>query len=340
MKFIQLIKNNLKRIFPSKALNSLRNIISIYKLASDNFYDFYNYIKHSSTLRVDNEEKAIGKLILYYHVLEKGLSFENSRYGFGQEVAGMLVNSLNDYIKLGYDQSNLQFRAACSTLIKYFDKNGEASDYLKNLKDQLNPTIHDMYNPNFGGSLILKKEDISKYTNINYKDFYESRHSIREFSEVPVEKSKILEALNISQKYPSVCNRQAGRVYLISSKSKVIQHLNYQNGNRGFTDKVDKLIIVTVDLMMFSESQERNQPYIDGGIYLMSILLALHSVGLGAVPLNWSVDRKADKYFRSHGTIKENELIISFIGIGNLKDEMVVPRSQRSLSTEVLTEIE
>ena len=174
-------------------------------------------------------------------------------------------------------------------------------------------------------------------TSIDYKRFFNARHSIREFSNEEVSLCKIKEAIDISRKYPSVCNRQAIKVYLVTSEDLIRDCLSYQNGNRGFGDKINKLAIIVGDIGFFSGGSERNQVYIDGGIYLMGFLLALHSQGLGAVALNWSMSKQDDIRFRQADIVKDNEVIISFVGIGNLKSENIVPMSVRNESSDILT---
>lgn len=333
------MKSLVRKFTPEFLLILKRWLFETYSLIVCTLYDFIRYMRFSSTYKVDTQERLLGKLILYYHVVEKGLSFEESRPGFGIQVLESLVDAVNSYIELNYDIGQLQFKTSCSVLVKYFEANSEAGTEVNELKSKLNSVVFDYRNEELGGKKIVTKEEILESVNIDFKRFFNSRHSIREFSDEKVETSEVIEAIDLAKKYPSVCNRQSVRTYLINSKEKVLEHLTYQNGNRGFRDKVDKVIVVTVDLGLFSKADERNQPFIDGGIYLMGLLLSLHSVGLGAVALNWSTNKESDKAYRGLGVINESETIISFVGIGSLKDQMVVPKSERNNIRDTLTVI-
>lgn len=333
------MKAAIKRLMPASLIVLMRNAVEYYRLIVCTVYDFNRYINNTSTFTVNNQEKMLGKLVLHYHVIEKGLSFEERREGFGAQVLDNLIELVNKYISLDYDREQLQFLTACSVINKYFEQNNVSVGNLSCLKSKVNPVVFQSSQNELGGSQIIRKSDVLHSVNIDYTNFFSSRHSIREFSNEPVDSEKVIKALNIARKYPSVCNRQAVRTYFIDSKEKVQEHLSYQNGNRGFGELVDKLIIVVADLSVFSKADERNQPFIDGGIYLMGLLLAIHAQGLGAVALNWSTNKRSDKLFRTLGTIKESEVIISFVGIGNLKDKMIIPKSERNSLCDTLTVI-
>lgn len=334
------MKNLIRKLTPESLLVLKRILFETYSLIVCIWYDFRRYVTHSSTYSAMSQERMLGKLVLYYHVLEKGLSFENSRSGFGTQVLDNLIDTANKYVELQYDTEQLQFKTACSVIQKYFEANANMTSRVIELNGKMNSDISQFCQVDLGGKRTVTKSEILKAVDLDFKQFFNARHSIREFSDQEVDKQLILDAIDIAKKYPSVCNRQAIRTYLITSKDKVMEHLSYQNGNRGFREKIDKVIVITADLSVFSKAEERNQPFIDGGIYLMGLLLSLHSKGLGAVALNWSMHKKSDQTYRKLGTIKDSEVIISFVGVGNLKEHMTVPKSERNNIKDTLTVIE
>jgi nitroreductase len=110
-----------------------------------------------------------------------------------------------------------------------------------------------------------------------------------------------------------------------------------QNGNRGFTEEIDKLLVVTSDLGSFVSPGERNQCWIDGGLFAMSLVYALHSLGLGTCCLNWSVEHEADRKLRQAAGIRESEAVIMMIAVGHLPEVLNVQQSPRKLVDDVLT---
>lgn len=105
--------------------------------------------------------------------------------------------------------------------------------------------------------------------------------------------------------------------------------LDWQPGNKGFGHLASRGLVVTVDLQAFSGAGERNQAFIDGGMFAMSILYALHAQGLGACPLAWSMRPADDVKMRRALDIPNNEAVIMMISVGNLPDTLQVAKSHR-----------
>jgi nitroreductase len=176
-----------------------------------------------------------------------------------------------------------------------------------------------------------------KVLDFDFNQFYEARHSIREFSTEPVDASLIKECVGLAMRAPSVCNRQPWRVYCVTDKEKIHDLIEIQGGGRGFSKEVDKLLVTSVDLAEFYANGERNECYVEGGIILQSLLLCLHGKGLGACPLNWCVSRKIDRMARQKLPIQSRHTIVAFIAVGNLKDKTKYARSGRRPVEDILT---
>ena len=86
---------------------------------------------------------------------------------------------------------------------------------------------------------------------------------------------------------------------------------------------------MTTDTYRFFSVGERNQCWIDGGLFSMSLVYGLHSLGLGSCCLNWSVEKEADQKLRRITGIPQSEVVIMMIGVGHLPEKLVVARSMR-----------
>lgn len=53
-------------------------------------------------------------------------------------------------------------------------------------------------------------------------------------------------------------------------------------GNTGFDGEVQNYIVVTSDMSAFYDPFERNQVYVDGGIFTMALVEALHYYGIAS----------------------------------------------------------
>lgn len=72
-----------------------------------------------------------------------------------------------------------------------------------------------------------------------------------------------------------------------------------------------------------------NLPYVDGGLYAMNLMYALHSEGLGTIPLTCSLMARNYKKLYHDFDIKDNEVPVLLIGVGNLKEKFEVAVSNR-----------
>jgi nitroreductase len=187
-----------------------------------------------------------------------------------------------------------------------------------------------------GGILAITRAEIHAAGKVDIESFLTSRHSIRHFDDRSVAEELIQRAVSLAISTPSVCNRQAwkARVFKDPKHKKVI--LDLQNGNRGFGEQIDTLIVVTCDLQSFMSVGERNEAWIDGGMFSMSLVLALHSVGLGTCCLNWSVRQEQDRELRDTIAVPEAEVIVMLIAVGHIPERLSVARSARKPLNDVL----
>lgn len=180
-----------------------------------------------------------------------------------------------------------------------------------------------------GGYLALDAESIRADARGDFASLARSRHSIRHFSDAPVDPALIQRAIEIAQKTPSVCNRQSWRVYCVREPDLKQRVAQLQGGNRGFGEQIDTLLIIASDLHSFFAINERNQAYVDGGLFSMSLMYALHYQGLGTCALNWSADVRKDRRLKKVAGIPDCMNIIMLMAVGQLPDTLRVARSVR-----------
>jgi nitroreductase len=189
---------------------------------------------------------------------------------------------------------------------------------------------------NEGGIKKVTREKIWIDSKKDLKPFFASRHSVRNFALKEVDINLIEQAVEMAQRSPSVCNRQSSKVYVFSEEHQKKKVLSCQNGNRGFGDQASNVLIITSDLQNFASVGERNQSWIDGGMYAMSLVYALHSLGLGTCCLNWSVEYQVDQQLRQVAGIGDSEVVIMMVAVGHLPNELMVAQSPRKAVNEIL----
>ncbi len=330
-----MIKDHIKRILPLKLFVLISNIKENANTALAYLYDFIIYKKHSHLIFHENEKQLEGRIIANYHVLEKGLSYSNMKYEFGKQTLYNLLELLKQY-KGKYNINNEQYRTALSVIKNYIHVHEQKGYNISEIINKFNAINSSSLENIPGGVFEIKKTEILNKSQLPFKEFAFSRHTIRDFTDQEVDLKIIEEAIEIALQSPSVCNRQTCRVYVVKEKHNVIKHLKYQNGNRGFGEKINKLLIITSDLNYFEGLQERNQCFIDGGIFCMSLLYAIHFLGLGGVSLNWCTTPEVDKSYHKFSGINSSEKIILFIGVGHLPDSIKVTKSLRKKTNNVI----
>lgn len=336
-----MIKKYIKPLLPKPIKKLIIFFINFHvrelDILDDFMHDYIRYVKYSATIsNFKNKNQIESFLIKEYHAIEKALSFRTPRPGFGVDRINLMLNYLDLYIsKYGKDSTT---QICIDTLHQYFLFNKSF-----NLPD--NPTyirvrelVLSTKDSGLGGVLSLRKEDIYPDSFDGFSKFMKSRHSIREFEKNVVDEQLILNAIDIARYTPSACNRQAWRVYYLSRKNEDLFNrvLDTQNGNAGFRDEFSTVLLVTGNIGSFYE-YERSQAYIDGGMFSMSLLLALHSLKIGSCCLNTSFTFKNEKRFRKEARIMDSETPIMLIAVGHLKEEFKIAKSPRKEASDFFT---
>lgn len=318
---MRIIKKALK-----PAVNFIRFLREIYLDGSRHY---------RSASGIHDLAKLESDIIRRYHVIEKGLSMPEFRPRFGQPIVRQLCDMIDQWEKLHSTacENNGQIEAAHATLRAYREKHIslgiDVSDILAGFQDlgsapsQKAGGVRD-YHPS-------APEDLKTLNRMLH-----ARVSVRHFDATRTPSRAAVErAVEAAIRSPSVCNRQTWRAHLYEGEGAQ-RVLGLQNGNRGFGHTVPAVFVVTSDLRYFGSLTERNQSWVDGGMFAMSLLLALHAEGLGAVALNWCVTHERDRELRGIGDIPDHERIIMLIGFGHPAQGCVVPVSQRRPVSTVL----
>lgn len=298
-------------------------------------YDWRQYRQYSGLFQERARGPLEARIIKTFHRIEKGLALSNPKPAFGIEAVSSLLADLEIYLSRYGD--NYSTQRAINTLREYISFNQKVNGDVEWLRakfqmiqDQSGCSIND------GGTKIVTKNDILRDSHIDLRAFFLSRYSIRQFSPEPIDDELIKSAVVMAKKTPSVCNRESAGVYVASSPGIKRQLLDLQNGNRGFGDQADRILVITSRLDTFLTVGERYQAWIDGGMFSMSLIYALHSLGIGSCCLNWSVEPPQDKSMHAVPGIPSDHAIIMLLAIGNLPSELRVAQSPRRPVDEVL----
>lgn len=273
-----------------------------------------------------NEKQYEASITRLYHTVEKGLAYIDYRAGFGKDNVQILVESMEHYSK-EYNTDAFFYRTALCVLNEYVEKNKKYGISNPELEERINklPGISN----GKGGCIVFKQPTIEELEKMNFEKLLKNRHSIRHFSSEEVDIETVKNAIKLAQYTPSACNRQGWNARIVENPNKKQVILKNQNGNRGFGQEFDKIIVITGDLRYFNHSRELFQVYIDGGMYAMNIINSLYYNNIASVPLSAALTQDQEKEIRRALGIEEAEVFILIIGIGNYPKECCTTRSER-----------
>lgn len=299
--------------------------------------EFKHLINELASFDPHNSQRKFKEmLIMESHIIEKGLSLKDTRIGFGVPKIKKLLHELSLYDKKYNDQETLFFVLSIVEAYLHFNmEQGECDAEIKAMYDELKSHLKEgeAYTNLCGGTIQLNKNDIRKHSSFDYEDFVKSRHSIRQFTGEEIPLDSIQKALAIAEYTPSACNRQPWRNYIFTKKENIIKILDIQTGARQFKNDVSCLILITATANAFLVG-EAHQQYVNGGLYAMNLMLALHAMGLGAIPLNMGITRDREKAISSICGLDSSDTPILLIAVGQIPDQFEVAKSCRFPFTE------
>lgn len=309
------MKRLAKRVLPAPMWSAVQRVKVISQLALVEFRaDQARYRRHgqrleSATITLTRTQLD-GQLTRDYHRIEKGLALPSPRRPFGADIAERMDVLIPIAQRVAPDAAYLHAAVTARDALRRWNERGEIDDEVAPVAP---PTTH-------AADLALA---------------FESRHSVRNFSAEPVSKADLDEAIRIAAYSPSVCNREPWQVRLYEG-SDVQRMLKYQNGNRGFADTVPVLALVSVELGHFEGVGERNQAWIEGGVFSSTLVWVLHTLGLGSCMLNLSLPTNQADALRAAADMPASEIPIMMIAIGHPTDGHRFARSPRRTTDELI----
>lgn len=332
------IKEKLKSVLSPSRIYLLKGVAQ-FGLALFGFaYDAARFLRWSSVTGAPRHEGQLAAaIIMDAHRIEKGLVLPHPRPGFGRDIIKKLLFNAQRYAAMK-PHDTLPLAMTCSALKAWTQYAADNTIPCDDIKAALATLENGLAGHQAcGGTAPITKDDILDAVAFDFSRFFTARHSIRHFLPTPVSEDALRRAIETALKTPSVCNRQSWRVHAFLDPALRAKALSFQNGNRGFGHEATAVLLITTDLQAFLSAGERYQGWIDGGMFAMSLILALHAQGLGTCPLNWSVPAHKDWQMRKALNIPANELTITMVAVGHLPDALQVAASPRKTIADILT---
>ena len=309
----------------------IKFIIDRFSMIYEFWCDYCNYRRWNyNNPKVVTRAAQESKMLRQTHMIEKGMSLSEPRKGFGQQKIAVLFEMMDQYLKMGYPSDGMPFQDAIIVLNAYVDMQKglgyENAAMVEKLK------TYDTYRIDGLTAGIKYDTRANLMSNIDkpFPEFFYSRHSMRQFESKSLIIEDVEKAIKIAQKAPTACNRQAITVYLYKDKATNDALGELIAGNTGFQQEVPNYLVVTADVSAFYDTFERNQVYVEAGLFSMALVEALHYYGIGSCILqNGEYYKKNKKFKEICKNIPENERIILFVATGYYKNKFSYAMSLR-----------
>lgn len=307
----------------------IRELKKLYRKKKEISVHFKNMLLFMSE---DGSSHYLALIIKQIHAIEKGLSMQEIRLGFGISRIQLMLDYIERYLKSGGDRHIDEIIMAQDVLAEYInihEDNNFVSEEYETVKKRIYSLIDISLEKKSGrGGIVLIHPNSVKPDTDAFINLVHNRHSIRDFKDESVDEVKLKKAIELAMRAPSACNRQSTRVYVLDHTDFSIIK-NWTGGVKNFLHMVDKIVIITGQMSAY-EKDEYFQYTVSAGIFTGYLTLALQAYNIGACILqrplisdtNWK--DVAQKLY-----IPDDEQVVCAMAIGIPQDEIKVPKSQR-----------
>ena len=268
------------------------------------------------------------ELLQLCHRIEKGLLVKNPKPLWGWEKAYRIFDLLQ---VCGDSFSTKTANAVLSAFLNSKEKSLFEQDKEKWTEFIKRTNYKLVDGTNVGGICCVKKSTFTPDEIIIIEKLFYTRHSCRDFSNIPVSNDLIEHAVEMALRCPSACNRQPFRVYVVepSEIEKLLNHkLQY---------KANKILFITGDVRAFTSSELLDW-LISPSIFAGYLTLSLHSLGIGSCVVRKDLVKESvyNVVVAKLAGISESERIVLEMNIGYYLDEYTIPISNRFEASKIL----
>lgn len=317
-------------------VNPTAKLTKLAEIAIEFPRDMWRFVSHNGySPFVDRHTRLFYRILIETHTIEKGLSLEAPRPLFGRDKIRYVMDALDSY---GREHSRLPVEMALGALASYLAFHEE-----RGVEDELLASIRRFLQRWEAGGAFRTTGGVRPFEPPagppgSPGDLLGSRASCRMFDPAPLSDARLREIVTAAQAAPSQCNRQSSKVHVYRTRGTIDRLLALQGGSRGFSQNVGNLLVVSSEIAAWGGAPQRNQPYVDGALFAMALLLACHAQGLIACPLNLAITNARERSIRNEGGIPHGERLVMMIALGHpVPGPLRVARSPRRDVDEILS---
>lgn len=319
-----------------KSVDSLRQFVKRIKIHREYFYDARFMSSHLLDGGRESSHEQY-RIMLRVHSLEKGMAYRTPRsFGAAKAIAlaHMLENaSVETRTSTAYRMGESVLRAWQKFHTDREDRNSDAFETVNRfLVSAEEPDVESCE----AGVRTISERDPKAWATLPFDEFVSSRHSTRRYSGQEVADDLLDEAVHLAMLSPSACNRQMVRLHVIDDPAGKRLLYNTLHGTGGVDYDTCRMGLITYDSRSLEFYGERNQGYLNAGLFAMTLVYALHWKGVGACLLQFGNTAAEERALIRGLGIPEYERAAVGISFGHLESSDVVPASVRRGVVEVL----
>lgn len=296
--------------------SSFEKISKVSSLFIEFLQDMAVFIRYSGISPLQNKQRKLYyKLLIEAHTLEKGLSLAAPRPLFGRQKIEFLIKSLDRYdpslslmpveMILGAFNSYIKFHRDLGVSDPMLDRM-ESWAELKQKTTSASPS----------GGLRMFRVPYEGISTMTPSSFLLSRFSNRRFSPDRLPHEVVTAIVGNARFAPSQCNRQSTHAHFYQDQEKIRALLELQGGSAGFSQDITNLFVITSELSAWGGAQQRNQPFVDGALFCMSLIYFMHASGVATCPLNLAITNSRERKIKSEAGIPMDQRVIMMIAVG------------------------
>ena len=268
------------------------------------------------------------------HRIEKGLIMRNKRDVFALDYISDTVQNFK-IIKREMTEGTME---PDRELLMW------ANDILKTYFDSVSPhptvvsarhVFEELLVDDLGGDVQKRIPYLradAKPSQLTYEDFFTlamRRRSVRWYQDKKVERVLIEKAVSLASLSPSACNRQPFEFRIYDEKTLKNKVGKIPMGIRPFSNQIPVFVVLVGKLSAYVSERDRHVIYIDGGLAAMSFMLALETLGLSSVPINWPDIEEFEQQMEETISLDLDERPIMLMGVGYADQQGMIPFSQK-----------
>jgi len=323
----------------AKQVGPLRRLVRRLKVFKEYLLDAVFFQRHF--MDAEQGEKSVEyEILLLVHSLEKGLARGSGR-PFGRSKA----TRLEELLRIAPDPSvgavsPVALSMGRSVLEKWAVEQRRRGVMLPEVED-----LHLRDLVTSSDALGLREAGVQERVSIDrdvlqnapYQVLVESRHTARRYSGEPVSREVVLSCVELALRSPSACNRQMVRFRVIEDPDLKRRLFDMLHGTGGVDFEEATFGVVSFEVAGLSFAGERNQGYLNVGLFALGLVYAFHSRGIGSCLVQFGNTVSEENELREWLHLGPSERVGVCIAFGYYAPSEMFPNSCRRDSAEVVS---